>query len=492
MKKLYLLFLILFQAYVKSQVLVDTTRIDNNSVYFIDGIDNDSIFYTSIFKQNSLGIRYSNNINIYNQALDLVDSIDGNQSGRTSLGVSLAGFFHFRKRNYIFARDVQYNISIHRISGNTLTDSVKLNFDTIVRTLPYFPQEITPNRLRLICYEYAPAGIPIVKSKIIDLDSNFNVIDYHAFDFSQNSLFPTAQSQLITDLYVVNNQTWHIHTSGALHVYNPQTHSIDTSRYLWGASRHFYPINANEYLAMGIVSFRQPIAGLPHLGMNALGFYRMNNNGVPLDTSYFLNVDNSSVNPTDVSDETMDPPAIIVYDTNNIYLASHTFYQISSNDPLVEGLFVVKTDSRGNEQWRYSWICIDKIAALSELLPTPDKGCILMGYYSYEFPNSSKAAAILIKLGPDGTISNVELDAPETMVSFYPNPIKDKLHYNFLPEAKGTYTLEIIDMQGRPVLEKRLDSEKGYLPVNLHTGFYLYNLIDEEGKVHQVGKLIAE
>lgn len=490
------LLLLLVQVYlyssVNAQVIIDTSYIPNHSVYFNDGLSNGNLFYTTIFKTNPQNIRYVNDIYVYNDSLTLIDSINGNQTGRTNLKTAVAGLFKFNSSNYVFARNPQYDISIHKISGNKLIDSTKLNFDTITRTFPYYPNEINPNRLRLIGYEYNSFQTNIIKSKVIDLDSNFNVIDYHAFDFSQNNLFPTSQSQLLSGLYQIDNNTWHLHTNGALHIYNPQTNTIDTSRYLWGDSRVMYPVNNNEYLALGIVSFIPPLPGFPYLGMNALGFYRMRNDGTPIDTSYFLNIDNSATNRTDVSHEKMSLPTVVVNDTNNIYLASSTSYQKSNNAPLVNGFFVVKTDSRGTEKWRYSWIDTNQLSTLSGLLPSSDNGCVLLGSFTYEFPTSPRTAALLIKLGPDGTISNVKLDAPETVINFYPNPVKDKLYYNYLPEANGNYTLEIIDMQGKPVQDVVLENAKGFIPVSLQSGFYLYHLKSDNGKVEQVGRLVVE
>lgn len=489
------LLLLLFQVYlyssISAQVIIDTSYIPNQSTYFYEGLLEDSIFYITSFKDDDQNIRYSNNINLYNKSLDLIDSINGDQTGRSSLNTSVSKLFHFNNKNYVISSNPNLDINIHQISGNTLVASTKLNFDTITRTFPYNVIEINSNHLRMIAHEWNSAGNTITQSKIIDLDSNFNVIDYHAFDLSQNNLFPTSQSQVISGLYEVDNTTWHLHTNGALHIYNPQTNTIDTSRYLWGDSRRTYPINSNEYLALGIVSFIQPLAGFPYLGMNALGFYRISNDGTPLDTSHFLNIDNSANNPTDVSYESMGSPAVVVYDTNNIFLASQTSYQKTGNDPLIEGFLIIKTDLTGKEVWRYSWIS-NKTSTLNTLLPTPEKGCLLIGSYDYDFPFSTKVSALLIKLGPDGTISNVELDAPETVINFYPNPVKDKLYYNYLPEANGNYTLEIIDMQGKPVQDVVLENEKGYIPVSLQSGFYLYHLKSENGKVEQVGRLVVE
>jgi hypothetical protein len=77
-------------------------------------------------------------------------------------------------------------------------------------------------------------------------------------------------------------------------------------------------------------------------------------------------------------------------------------------------------------------------------------------------------------------------------VAFYPNPVKNKLHFDYLPEANGQYTLQLMDMNGKPVFKSPLNAETGYIPVQLNTGFYIYQLTNEKGEVVQVGKLVAE
>lgn len=78
------------------------------------------------------------------------------------------------------------------------------------------------------------------------------------------------------------------------------------------------------------------------------------------------------------------------------------------------------------------------------------------------------------------------------VVSFFPSPVKDDLMYSSLPESNGSYSIEIIDMSGRPLMEAQLSETNGSIPLKLKSGFYIYHLKDEDGKVMQVGKLLAE
>ena len=179
----------------------------------------------------------------------------------------------------------------------------------------------------------------------------------------------------------------------------------------------------------------------------------------------------------------------IIYDTNSIFLASEGWYVPSNSNDERQYIYVVKTDILGNLNWEYKFGGIGSLTNLTGMCSTGDKGCVVTGTIKR---NSTTSYALIIKLGPDGTITNVEFNAPETVISFYPNPIKDKLHYSVLPEANGPYTLEVLDMKGKPVMESLLSASESSIPVNLQKGFYLYQLKSEDGKVEQVGKLVVE
>lgn len=225
-----------------------------------------------------------------------------------------------------------------------------------------------------------------------------------------------------------------------------------------------------------------------------LDFIPLTIGGNAIDTTAFNTFSHftPATNYLEFSDEESDCRNTLFYDANNIIMASGYTYFPPNIPEHEEGFLILKTDINGHEAWRFSIGGSRKIANITSILKTPEQGCILTGSFAPNPNDPWHNNSILIKLGPDGTISNVELDAPETVVTFYPNPVKDKLHYNYLPEANGNYTLEIIDMQGKPVQDVVLENEKGYIPVSLQSGFYLYHLKSENGKVEQVGRLVVE
>src|SRR5690606_9596413 len=80
-----------------------------------------------------------------------------------------------------------------------------------------------------------------------------------------------------------------------------------------------------------------------------------------------------------------------------------------------------------------------------------------------------------------------ELTKNKDGLMLFPNPAADKTTIKF--EAKGkTYTLQVIDMNGRIVIEpfsgKKLSGEH-IIPIDLHSlqsGFYMVRLLSESGE----------
>lgn len=482
------LLLLLICLKLNAQIQTSITQINGRSVNYFDALDEDSVFYTSMFKV-AQPVDH-NNIFEYDKNMTLLDSIDVNPQNHSDF--HLTTLFRFNGYNYGLASNLRFKTSVHKITSSNV-DSSSFGIDSLQRSYPVRTWNIKSNTLRTLLYESEANSVFVKKSKIIDLDSNFNITDYHSFNFDS---IDRRSNVIVTAANFINDSVWHIFTqrpNGALHHYNVDEKLVDSSQYLWGEIRKCYPVNSNEYLALGIVSWSPTVLGLPYTGMNALGFYRISHSGQLLDTAYFLNIDNNAPGTLDFSNEDMNVPAVVIYDTNTIYLAAESSYRSHLSGSQQEGyIFVIKTDSRGNEHWRYTWGGTYKLSFVRGLVSTPDSGCIVVGNYAYEYPQTLKTAMILIKLGPDGTISNVEFDAPENLVQFYPNPLRDELRYTYLPEASGPYKLEIINMSGQPVTEIQLNRSQKAIPLQLSSGFYLYHLKDGNGKVQQVGKLVVE
>ncbi len=431
-------------------------------------------------------LRFDNNLN-------LIDTLFGEDAGRSN--VRFTNPITFNKSLYYLcvgndsaaARDFSY----HKISNGVFRDSIGFNLDTLpYYSNPYIAREIDNNTLQLLVNVTPPAVPSRTYSRIYHLDSNFQVKSYHNPNF--DSLTNTF-ARTILAVHQLNDSTWHLYLSGALVVYNPSKRKISEHKKILFEGFDTYPLPNKKHLALGVTSYPiKPPLG-PSNSPSSLGFYIVDSNASIIDTIQFNafkdtvpalwinNYSSERVASADVNS--------IIYDTNNIFLACDGSYTEFNGTTFRQYFYVVKTGLSHSSKWQFIWGGENNIVNFTGITPTMDKGCVISG--SIRRPNQVRHG-VLIKLGPDGKISNVEVDAPENLVAFYPNPIKEKLHFDYLPQAKGQYTLEVMDMNGKPVLETSLDEQKGFIPVQLKTGFYIYQLKDEAGKVMQVGKLMAE
>lgn len=422
-------------------------------------------------------------------SLQLKDSISSIQTGRRH--AHFRDIFRFNDKDYVLviSNDLRkYGWSVHQIQGNSLVDSNSLGLDTLLRPFVANLEVLGSNKLRLYVYTFAPNHFNSINTRIIDVDSNFNIIAHHVIDAS--NLGFAGQSAKTFHAHEVSDSMWHVYNSPVMHYYNPQTKTIDSTFYLWKDIRASLKVSPNEYLALGEVAGTKHFMGIPNSANTGLGFYRMRKSGSIIDTTvYFARAEVQSPIFTLYAMPRLHSASFLYSDTNNIYLACSNSFSGIVGAPQEGSILVVKTNSKGAEQWRYLWSGQKLSSAVFKILPTINGGCIVVGAYAYQNDNS---IGMIIKFGPDGTISNVEVDGPENLVAFYPNPVKNKLHFDYLPEAKGQYTLELIDMNGKPVFKSPLNAETGFIPVQLNTGFYIYQLTNKKGEVVQVGKLVAE
>ncbi|WP_417603153.1 T9SS type A sorting domain-containing protein [Owenweeksia hongkongensis] len=475
--------------YLSGQVIIDSiletgpmsfqhywvaTEKGSDDTYVVHSDDIDNSF--SIF-------RYDKNINI-------IDTLTGADVGRPNAAFWYPFSFNNSLYYFCFQNDTAtyYDISIHKLENGVFTDSIGFDLDSIPGAYPFLGKSIDTNTLQLIV-NVSPKVFPgITTSRILHLDSNFQLKSYH-----NPNLDTTLTLGTLTAIHQLSDTKWHLYFGGTAAVYNPLQKSINSNNRILFRGYDTYSLPNKMHLALGVTS--HPIK--PPLGPSntptSLGFYIVDSLTNILDTVQF-NAFKDTVPQfhfNNYSDEGIvsSLSSSIVYDTNNIYLACQGSYTPFNGSNNSQYFYVVKTDIKGNLKWEFTWGGESNYPTFTGIASTNDQGCVIVG--SIRRPNFNRYA-IVIKLGPDGTISNVEFDAPETVVSFYPNPVKDKLHYSFLPEAQGSYTLEIVDMQGKPMLGSTLDNEKGFIPVSLKSGYYLYNLVDEKSRMQQVGKLLVK
>jgi hypothetical protein len=73
-------------------------------------------------------------------------------------------------------------------------------------------------------------------------------------------------------------------------------------------------------------------------------------------------------------------------------------------------------------------------------------------------------------------------------VALYPNPVADYLVLSYA--SNGVATLELLDIQGRVLISRRMSNNEQLDLTELESGIYLYNLYLDGNK--QSGRLIKE
>ncbi len=428
----------------------------------------------------------------FDKNLNIIDTLYPEDAGRTNVRFTYP--FNFKSGLYYLCvgndSTSASDFSYHKLENGRFTDSIGFNLDTIPHSSPFLARQIDNNTIQLLVNVTPPVTPRRTYSRIFHLDSNFQVKSYHNPNF--DSLIGT-NARAILAIHQLNDSTWHLYLSGTLAIYNPIKRKVKEFKKILFSGFDTYSLPNNDHLALGITSY--PVK--PPLGPSnvptSLGFYVVNKQADVIDTIQFNafkdTVPSLWINNYSSEGIVSTVSSSVVYDTNNIFMASNGSYTKFNGTENTQYFYVVKTDSRGTLKWQFIWGGVDNKVTFTGIAPTSDKGCVISG--SIMKPNFNRYAMV-IKLGPNGNISNVEVDAPENLVSFYPNPVKDKLHFDYLPETHGQYTLEVMDMNGKSVLETPLNKEKGFIPVQLKTGFYIYQLKNEAGKVMQVGKLVAE
>jgi hypothetical protein len=93
------------------------------------------------------------------------------------------------------------------------------------------------------------------------------------------------------------------------------------------------------------------------------------------------------------------------------------------------------------------------------------------------------------------TITSTEAKAPEYGVSFYPNPVEDKLNIRIENNILGTYEVNVYETSGSKVLAESLTKASALLDVSLNIdklakGLYLVEV--KNGETKTVKKIIKK
>ena len=124
---------------------------------------------------------------------------------------------------------------------------------------------------------------------------------------------------------------------------------------------------------------------------------------------------------------------------------------------------------------------------------TNDNGILITGYmWDYNQPNNFQHDVFVLKLNSEGMIVNVpENNAWQAgEVILYPNPARDFVNIYFSLAYK-TATLQLIDISGKMVFEKLLQSNRQLVDVSgIQAGTYVYRIYNEDG-LDERGKVMV-
>jgi hypothetical protein len=131
------------------------------------------------------------------------------------------------------------------------------------------------------------------------------------------------------------------------------------------------------------------------------------------------------------------------------------------------------------------------------VIPTSDGGCLVNGY-SYDYLNNLPLGEyeldmFVLKVNSDGLITELpghpEAKAHDAIL--YPNPGREFLNIQSGPQINGAL-FTLYDMQGRPVLEERINKIQLKLNTsNLPAGVYAWQIVFKN-KVIESGKWVKE
>jgi len=148
------------------------------------------------------------------------------------------------------------------------------------------------------------------------------------------------------------------------------------------------------------------------------------------------------------------------------------------------GLLIVKLDSNLTEIWHKNIIGNSRYR-LHKIHPTDDGGVLLLVEKGPK--NGSSADAFLMKIGPNGEVTNIiDLKIPnrKSIVSIFPNPTSQNLNIKLLETTQNIDEIRIYDLQFKEILNRKINSTQTTIEVNkLAKGVYLVEGETTKGEI---------
>ena len=142
------------------------------------------------------------------------------------------------------------------------------------------------------------------------------------------------------------------------------------------------------------------------------------------------------------------------------------------------GFVVVKTDMDANIVWQ-RYYHDGRLIQPFTMQATSDGSCLVAGRnYGLDYVDPKIFA---VKIFPDGTLANPELEAFVRPYAYWPNPAQDELHLQYSPDVTPTQ-IELYNLQGKLVKTQRNGLESLNME-GLSAGTYTMRVTMEDGKV---------
>ncbi len=177
-------------------------------------------------------------------------------------------------------------------------------------------------------------------------------------------------------------------------------------------------------------------------------------------------------------------------DTSNIYTCHYREYPwvMYSNE---HNYFVIaKFNANLEMKWQY-YFGYDAYYRPIRILATADGGCFVNGIRYDAATQIEEMDIFYLKLDSTGIYTSNKFNTPIHSVIVYPNPGRDMVTIRSGPQVNGAL-LQLYDINGKPVAEKRIDATLLQLPVqNLPKGVYPWRIL-KDNKLVDSGKWVKE
>jgi hypothetical protein len=170
-------------------------------------------------------------------------------------------------------------------------------------------------------------------------------------------------------------------------------------------------------------------------------------------------------------------------------------YNIDFNDinysSFRSSFILTKMDTANNTLWQKKYGGDAYYFMQGGVIATSDGGCLMFGK-RFDYNRELKSDAYLIKVDGNGVVtSTTSIPIPQPNIVAYPNPSNGQLHFkNEDPSVSGTFEVNIFDMSGKLVFQKKeTDLSENYDLNYLATGDYMYQ-IKQNQQIISIGKWV--